>query len=85
MNHFLAWMGKPVPEGAEPMGGKYILIWPPLPLSIRLMDRIFPFGRDAHAEYIRYTPEVAEEIKRAGRRAEVVEIWSEFRFVGSGK
>src|SRR5256885_7684086 len=34
---------KPLPAG------KYILVWPPLPVSIRLLDEIFPFGRDAHA------------------------------------
>jgi hypothetical protein len=67
------------------MEGKYILVWPRLPLSIRLLDRIFPFGRDAHAEYIPYTPEAAEEVKQTGRRAEVVEIWSEFCLADSSQ
>lgn len=83
VNHFLEWQGKPIPEGAQPMKGRYILVWPPLPLSIRVLDRIFPFGRDAHAEYIPYTPEAAEEIKSTGRRAELVEIWTELRLVDS--
>jgi hypothetical protein len=79
VHHFLEWQGKPVPEGALPAAGRYILVWPRLPLSIRLLDRVFPFGRAAHAEHIPHTPEIAEEIRRAGRRAEVVEIRYELR------
>ena len=74
VHHFLAWQGKPVPEGAQPAAGKYILVWPRLPFSIRLLNRIFPFGRDAHAERIPYTPEIAQEMRDTGRHAEVVEI-----------
>jgi hypothetical protein len=85
VNHFLEWYGKPMPEGAQPMEGKYIRVWPRLPLSIRLLDRIFPFGRDAHAEHIPYTPDRAEEIKGTGRRAEVVDIRYEFGFGGSSE
>ena len=85
VNHFLEWQGEPIPQGAQPEAGKYNLVWPRLPLSIRLLDTIFPFGRDAHAERIPYTPEIAEEIKGTGRRAEVVEISYELRFGGSSK
>ncbi|HZG51335.1 MAG TPA: hypothetical protein VEZ40_04290 [Pyrinomonadaceae bacterium] len=85
VNHFLEWQGKPVPEGAQPMEGKYILVWPRLPLPIRLLDRLFRFGRLAHAEHIPYTPEMAEEIKSTGRRAELVEIRYELRSGGSSE
>lgn len=80
VSHFLEWQGKPIPEGAEPLEGRYILVWPRLPFSIRLLDRIFPFGRHAHAEYLPYTPDAAEEIRSTGRRAEVVEIRYELHF-----
>jgi hypothetical protein len=83
VNHFLGWQGKPIPEGAQPLEGRYLLVWPRLPLSIRLLDRIFPFGRHAHAEHLPYTPEMAEEIRGTGRRAEVVEIRYELGFGGS--
>jgi hypothetical protein len=46
----------------------------PAPLAVRLLDKVFPFGEEAHAEYVLYTPEGAEEMQRSGRRAEVVEI-----------
>ena len=85
VNHFLAWQGEPIPEGAQPAAGKYILVWPRLPLSMRLLNRIFPFGKEAHAEHIPYTPDIAEEIRGAGRRAEVVEIRYELRFGGSSE
>ena len=85
VNHFLEWQGGPIPEGAQPEEGKYILVWPRLPLSIRLLDTIFPFGRDAHAVHIPYTPELAEEIRGTGRRAEVVEIRYELRFGGDSE
>ena len=80
VNHFLEWEGKQIPEGAQPGAGKYILVWPRLPLSIRLLDRIFSFGRHAHAEHIPYTPDMAEEIRGSGSRAEVVEIRYELGF-----
>jgi hypothetical protein len=83
VNHFLEWQGKPMPEGSQPMEGKYIRVWPRLPLSIRLLDKVFPFGRDAHAEHIPYTPDMAEEIRSTGRCAEVVEIRYELYFDGS--
>ena len=86
VTHVLDDFGKRVPEGGTP--GKYILVWPRLPLSIRLLDRIFPFGRDAHAEYIAYTPEKAEEIRKSGQRMALVEIkvvWGELRFAGTEK
>src|ERR687885_107000 len=47
------------PEAVRGMraGDRILLIWPYLPLSIRLLDRIFPYGKVAHAEYLPYTPE----------------------------
>lgn len=51
-------------------GDRYIVVFPILPFSIRLLNRIFPFG-SSHAEFMPYTDEVAEKIKASGRRAEV--------------
>ena len=83
VTHVLERWGSPAPEGAKSREGKYIAVWPRLPLSIRLLDRIFPFARYYHAECIDYTPERAEEIKQSRRRAELVEIWTEFRSIGN--
>jgi hypothetical protein len=68
--HFL----EPLPEEVRgmPPGGSLLLIWPYLPLSIRLLDRIFPYGRIAHAECMPYTPEAADEARVSGRRVAVL-------------
>jgi hypothetical protein len=59
----------------EPLSaGKYVLVRPPLPLSIRLINKIFPTGRDAHARYVPYTSQSAAEIRNNGSRIELVEI-----------
>ncbi len=63
--------------------GKYLLVWPPLPLSIRLLDKLFPFGRAAHAEYVPYALETAEEMKKMGRRTEIIEISYKFGIVNA--
>jgi len=39
-----------------------------------MLDRLFPFGEEAHADYVPFTREAAEEERRAGVRADVVEI-----------
>lgn len=72
--HFLA----PRPEAVSGMlpGERVLYIWPRLPLSIRFLDRIVPFGRSAHAETVPYTPEAAAAARAAGRRVEVIEITS---------
>ncbi len=59
--------------------GKYIFRNPQLPLSIRLLNKIFPFGKAAHAQYVPYAPEVAEEMRRAGKHVEGIEISYELR------
>ncbi len=52
------------------------------PLSIRLLDRIVPFGRIAHAECVLYTPEAAAVARAVGRRTAVLDtILGEFRAV----
>lgn len=69
--------GYPVPHFLEARSlpaGQYILVRPRLPLSIRLLDKIFSFGKWEHAEYVPYTATVAEEMKNAGRCIELIEI-----------
>ncbi len=51
---------------------RLLLIWPHLPLSIRLLDRIVPFGNIAHAECVLYTPEAVAAARAAGRRTAVL-------------
>ena len=64
----------PLPEplkGIRP-GGRILMIWPHLPFSIRVLDRvIFP---GAHAELAPYTPEVFEAARAVGRRVEFMEV-----------
>jgi hypothetical protein len=69
--------GYPVPHFLESRSlpaGQYILVRPRLPFSIRLLDRIFPFGKWEHVEYVPYTAKVAEEMREAGKRIEFIEI-----------
>jgi hypothetical protein len=49
---------------------RILMIWPPLPPSIRVLDRIIFPG--AHAELVPYTPEAFEVARASGRRAEVM-------------
>ena len=58
------------------------MIWPRLPLSIRVLDRIIFPG--AHAELVPYTPEAFEAARAAGRRVEfMVVVPGELRYRGS--
>lgn len=69
-----------------PRGGPILEVWPRhLPLSIRVLSRIFPFG-GFHHELVPYTPEVAAAARAAGRRAEIVKtVEGELVFAGSSK
>ena len=62
-------------------GDRYLVIWPSLPLLIRLLDRIFyPTG---HATFAPYAPETAERAKSEGRRTVVQTVMpGVFRVVG---
>ena len=51
-------------------GRRILMIWPRLPLSLRVLDRLFP---GAHAHVVPYTPEAYEAARASGRRAEVTE------------
>ncbi len=59
--------------------GRYIIVKPPLPLGVRLLNKVFPFGAEAHTEYLPFTPEAAEEMRRAGKVVEGVDISYELR------
>jgi hypothetical protein len=70
--HFL----DPLPESLREMraGKRVLMIWPRLPLSIRMLDRvIFPGW---HAELVPYTREAFEAAKASGRRVEFMEVVS---------
>lgn len=62
--------------------GRYILIKPPVPVGVRLLDRLFKFGEETHLDYVPYTPEAAEEMRRAGQTVQVIEI--AYRIVAGG-
>ena len=64
------WLDESPPRPA----GKYLRVVRPAPLAVRMLDRLFPFGEEAHADYVPFTREAAEEERRAGVRADVVEI-----------
>ena len=80
--HFL----DPMPEEARGVraGDHILLIRPRLPLSIRLLDRIF--YRIGHAEMVPYTAEAAARAAASGRHIEVLEVVEgELRAGGSCK
>jgi len=54
--------------------GKYLLIRQPVPLGVKLLDKIFPFGTKTHTKHVPYSPVVAEEMRNAGKTVEFVEI-----------
>ena len=70
----------------KPARQPILSIWPHrLPLSIRALNRIFPFG-DYHIELVRYTPEAATAARESGRRAEILKtVEGELRLIGSSK
>jgi hypothetical protein len=78
----------PMPEEVrtKPAEQPILSVWPRrLPLSIRALNRIFPFG-GYHVELVPYTPEAAAAAKASGRRAEIVQtVQGELRFAGSSK
>ena len=78
--HFL----DPLPESLREVraGERVLMVWPDLPLSIRMLDRvIFPGWQ---AELVPYTQEAFEAAKAAGRRVEFMEVVpGELRHEGS--
>lgn len=71
-------------EAPPRLAGKYLRVVRPAPLAVRMLDRLFPFGEEAHADYVPYTREAAEEARRAGARVKVVEIAYRFAVDSSG-
>lgn len=71
---------------ASGAGGQVLLIWPRrLPLSIRALNKVFPF-EDYHVELVRYTPEAAAAADASGRRAEMMKtVRGELRHAGTFK
>src|SRR5437763_16456988 len=66
ITHFLEEKSKPA--------GKCLRVTRPAPLTVRMIDKIFPAGEEAHTEYLPYTAEAEEELRRAGNRVQVVNI-----------
>ena len=68
--HFL----DPLPESLSGVraGGRVLMVWPRLPLSIRMLDRvIFPGW---HAELVPYTQEAFIAAKASGRRVGFMKV-----------
>ena len=61
-------------EAPPRLAGKYLRVVRPAPPAVRMLDRLFPFGEEAHADYVPFTRAAAEETRRAGVRSKVVEI-----------
>ena len=62
------------------VGERILLTWPSLPLSIRVLDRVFPYCGMGHAEFAPYTPDAAAAARASGRRFEVIDVCQgEFR------
>jgi hypothetical protein len=66
--HFL----NPLPDDLKELlpGDSYIAVWPRLPPSIRLLDKVFA----GHVKFAPYTPEAAAEARAQGMCAEVMTV-----------
>lgn len=53
---------------------RVLLIWPRLPLSLRLLERVWPYAYGSQAVCVRYTPEAASAARAAGRRVKIVPV-----------
>ena len=54
--------------------GKYLVIRRAPPLTVRLLDKFFPFGEEVHLKHIPYTAKLAEEKRQKREPVEVREI-----------
>jgi hypothetical protein len=61
-------------EAPRMPAGRYLRVVRPAPPAVRLLDRLFPFGEEARAEYVPFTRGAADGARRAGARVKVVEI-----------
>ena len=57
---------------AIPRGARVMMVWPRLPLAIRVLERVCPYAYGSHAEFAPYTPEAIREARASGGRAEVI-------------
>ena len=60
--------------------GKYLLIRQPVPLGVKLLDKVFHFGTETHSKHMPYSPIMAEEMRNAGKTVEVAEISYQLEF-----
>lgn len=56
------------------LAGKYLLIEARVPFGVQMLDKIFPFGKEAHTDYVPFSPSLAEELRQAGKSVIVREI-----------
>lgn len=64
------WLEEKPPRPA----GRYLRVVRPAPLAVRMLDRLFPFGEESHADYVPFTGEAERVARGAGGRVKVVEI-----------
>ena len=57
---------------------KYFMVWPDLPLSIRLLDKLFSF-EDFHAKCRPYSAQLEDELKISGKRARLFKFRCELQ------
>ncbi len=63
---------------------RVMMVWPRLPLMIRVLDRVWPYAYGAHVDFVAYTREAEWAARAAGRRTAVVRVsQGEFRKEGS--
>jgi hypothetical protein len=67
---------EPLPESLRAVrpGERVLVVWPRLPLSIRVLERVCPYASGTQAGWAPYTPEAEAAARAAGRRTEVVEV-----------
>jgi hypothetical protein len=74
------WLDEAPPRAA----GEYLRVVRPAPPAVRMLDRLFPFGEEAHTDYIPFTREAWDEARQAGGRVKVVKISYRLGVDGSG-
>jgi hypothetical protein len=57
---------------AIPPGKRILMVWPRLPLLIRVLETVWPYAYGAHADYVVHTPEAERAARADGRRTVIV-------------
>jgi hypothetical protein len=66
-------------QDLPPGPGRYLRVIRPAPFLVRKMEQLLNFGVDSHCYYLPYSPEVATDLRSAGKQVEEIEFRCELR------